>query len=57
MDAYLDRFERFAVSECWERSSWATSQSSLLTGQGLDVYISLPQEESNDYNTLKKRIS
>lgn len=38
LDSYLKRFERFAISNGWERYEWATALSALLTGKALDVY-------------------
>lgn len=49
MDAYIERFERFAKSQKRDESTWAVSLSSLLTGKGLKVYTSMPTEEANDY--------
>ena len=40
MDAYIQRFERFARSQRWIEDTWAVSLSSLLTGKGLEVYTS-----------------
>ena len=56
IDAYLERFERLAENQGWERHSWSTRLSFLLTGQSMEVYISLPQEDTNDYGTLKQAI-
>jgi predicted DNA-binding protein (UPF0278 family) len=53
MDAYIERFERFAKGQDWDISTWATSLSSLLTGKGLEVYTSMPPEEANNYTALK----
>ncbi|XP_045215060.2 trichohyalin-like [Mercenaria mercenaria] len=56
MDAYLERFERFAKSQGWKEETWAVSLSSLLTGKGLDVYTSMPPDQANDYTALKKAV-
>ena len=53
MDAFLERFERFATSQDWPRDGWAVNVSSLLTGKGLTVYASMLAEEANDYQKLK----
>jgi len=53
MDAYLERFERYATSQHWTRDSWAVSLSPLLTGKGLQVYTSMPAADSNNYDKLK----
>ena len=34
MDAFIERFERFATCQEWPREGWAVSISSLLTGKG-----------------------
>ena len=41
MDSYLQRFERFATANNWNREEWAVSLSALLTGKALDVYSRL----------------
>ncbi|XP_053406560.1 uncharacterized protein LOC123546230 [Mercenaria mercenaria] len=56
IDAYLERFERYAQIQNWGEESWAISLSSLLTGMGLEVYTSMPQEEACNYDSLKKAI-
>ena len=38
LDAYLQRFERFATNAKWEKTGWATKLSVLLSGRALDVY-------------------
>ena len=56
MDAYLERFERFASSQKWVEDTWAISLSLLLTGKGLQVYTSMPPEQANDYRALKTAV-
>ena len=56
MDAYIERFERFARSQGWREDTWAVSLSSLLTGKGLEVYTSMPPEQADDYPALKKAV-
>ena len=53
MDAYLERFERYARSQKWSEDSWSVNLSLLLTGKGLQVYTSMPQEYAEDYPALK----
>ncbi|XP_013382645.1 uncharacterized protein LOC106153310 [Lingula anatina] len=53
MDAFLDRFERFASSQQWPRESWSVSLSPLLTGKGLQAYSSMPAQEANNYDNFK----
>ncbi len=56
IDAFLERFERFATHQGWEKDSWAYSLSPLLTGKALGVYSSLPVDDSRDYDALKTAI-
>ena len=37
MDSYLQRFERFATANNWNREEWAVSLSVSLTGKALDA--------------------
>jgi len=56
LDSYLNRFERFAKSNKWEKTEWATSLSALLTGRALDVYSRLSETSASDYDTLKEAL-
>lgn len=56
VDAYLDRFERYASANKWERDNWGVYLSPLLTGKALEAYISLPTTQVNDYDEVKKVI-
>ena len=51
-DDYLLRFERYASVAKWNRSTWATQLSSLLTGKAVEVYNRLSPEEAMDYERL-----
>ena len=53
LDAYLQRFERYAKNQFWDTNEWATNLSALLKGKALDVYSRLDAEDSNDYAKLK----
>nr|XP_054770320.1 uncharacterized protein LOC129278127 [Lytechinus pictus] len=53
MDAYLNRFERYAENQGWPQTSWAISLSALLRGKSLDVYSRLSADQAKDYATLK----
>ena len=53
LDAYLNRFERYAVSQGWPETHWAISLSALLRGKSLDVYSRLSADQAKDYSTLK----
>ena len=56
MDAYLERFERFAVSQKWEPNTWSINLSALLTGKALEVYSRMPTKDAFDYNKLKQAL-
>ena len=53
MDAYLERFERFAKNNKWQEDVWATRLSALLTVKSLKFYSRLSREEADDYGMLK----
>ena len=53
LDAYLQRFERFATTAKWEKAGWATKLSALLSGRALDVYSRLSEEAASDYHKMK----
>ncbi|XP_041471848.1 uncharacterized protein LOC121421249 [Lytechinus variegatus] len=53
IDAYLQRFERYAQSQSWPTTDWAMNLSALLTGKALDVHARLTSDEAKDYRTLK----
>ena len=53
MDAYLQRFERFAELCKWEGSDWALHLSALLSGRALEVYARLPADKAKDFKKLK----
>ena len=53
LDEYLLRFERYACVAKWNRSTWATQLSPLLTGKAVEVYNRLSPEEAMDYERLK----
>ena len=53
MDAYFERFERFAKNNKWQEDVWATRLSALLTGKSLEFYSRLSREEADDYRMLK----
>ena len=56
IDSYLQRFERFATSNSWPKSEWATALSALLTGKALDVYSRMPDETAVSYDLLKEAL-
>ena len=38
LDAYLQRFDRFAVTDKWKKTGWVSKLSALLSGRALEVY-------------------
>ncbi|KAL7641286.1 UNVERIFIED_CONTAM: hypothetical protein RMT77_008424 [Armadillidium vulgare] len=52
-DCYLERFERLAEINGWERNDWASHLSALLTGSALIVYSRMSREDSKVYDKLK----
>ena len=53
IDAYLERFERYAKAQDWKPDQWATNLSALLGGKALDVYYRMPLDTAGDYLELK----
>ena len=53
LDSYLQRFERYARINNWDRADWAVSLSVLLIGRALDVYSRQSDEAAIDYDQLK----
>ena len=53
LDAYLQRFERFATTAKWEKTGWASKLSALLSGRALEVYSRLSEEAAQDYDQVK----
>ncbi|XP_033096058.1 uncharacterized protein LOC117100464 [Anneissia japonica] len=56
LDAYLKRFERFAVAMQRREEDWATSLSALLTGRALDAFARMPSASARDYKEVKKTL-
>ena len=53
LDAYLQRFERFADTAKWHRTGWASKLSALLSGRALELYSRLSEEAAKDYGKVK----
>ncbi|XP_033756184.1 uncharacterized protein LOC117338928 [Pecten maximus] len=54
IDSYLQRFERYATTQGWNKTTqWASNLSVLLKGRALDVFSRLPVDQSLDYDVLK----
>ena len=50
LDSYLLRFERYATVAGWEKETWATRLSPLLSGRALEVYSGLSTEDALNYD-------
>jgi hypothetical protein len=53
LDAYLERYERFAKAQKWADDTWAINLSALLTGKALEVYSRLSADEAERYDCVK----
>ena len=56
LDAYLERFERYATTQEWKKEDWATDLSALLTGKALGVYARLSVDDAVDYDKVKEAL-
>ncbi|XP_033727799.1 uncharacterized protein LOC117317109 [Pecten maximus] len=56
IDAYLQRFERFAGAVKLDRQDWAVHLGALLKGRSLEVYHRLSDEDSVKYSKLKEAL-
>ena len=54
MDAFIERFERFAACQGWAEENWAFSLSPLLAGKGRQAYATMSANEANEYSKLKE---
>jgi len=54
--AYIERFERFATTQGWDKKSWAVSLGALLTGSALEVYSRLSSKDALDYDVVKSEL-
>ena len=53
IDDYLQRFERFARAQNWDKTRYAIILSALLTGKALTVYARLSDNDAADYDKIK----
>ena len=56
MDAYIRRFERYAVANNWDAANYATYLSSLLKGKALEVYAQMSTADCTNYDRLKRAL-
>ncbi|KAJ8022389.1 hypothetical protein HOLleu_37270 [Holothuria leucospilota] len=57
IDAYINRFERYALCRGWNRKKeWAINLGALLQGKALYEYSTLPTDDALDYDKVKKAV-
>ena len=57
MDAFLQRFERYAAAQEWRKETeWAVNLGALLSGKGLHEYSSMNAHDANNYDRLKDAV-
>ena len=56
MDGYIKKFENIARHNKWDRGSWATFLSGLLTGKASEVIARIPADDVNDYDLIKAEL-
>ena len=56
LDSYLLRFERYATVAGWDRGTWATRLSPLLSCRALNIYSGLSDEAALDYDRLERAL-
>ena len=55
-DAFIRRYESYAVSLEWPKDMWAINVGALLHGIALDVYNRQPVNETSNYDSLKEAL-
>jgi hypothetical protein len=56
IDTYLARFERFAKSMKWREEDWAIRLSALPTGDAMEAYTRLSDDDAAKYETVKEAL-
>ncbi|KAL0155309.1 hypothetical protein M9458_049572, partial [Cirrhinus mrigala] len=56
MENFLNRFERMARTWRWPSEEWSYRLVPLLTGQALEAYLAMDEEEAEDYTELRKAL-
>ncbi|XP_069139803.1 uncharacterized protein [Argopecten irradians] len=56
IDAYIERFVRYASAQRWPQEQWGANLGALLKGRALDVFTRLSVEDSLNFDTLKKAL-
>jgi hypothetical protein len=52
-DAYINRFESYAILRKWKKAEWSVQLSILLSGKALDTYYGLNEEDQKNYDQVK----
>ena len=55
-DAYIERFERVAIQQKWEKPEWLFRLSTILTGKALEVYSQMKATDAKDYEKVKAEL-
>ena len=56
VNTYMRAFENLAVSNNWEKSTWARRLAPELTGKAFEAYANIKLEDANNYDVLKQVI-
>lgn len=56
VDAYIERFIRYATAQKWSQNQWGANLGALLKGKALDVFTRLSVEDSLNFDELKKAL-
>ena len=56
IEHFLATFERIAKQQAWTQDVWSTQLAGLLTGKAMAAYASMSQEDSGDYEIMKRAI-
>lgn len=54
MDNFLNRFEHLPQTWRWPSEEWSCRLVPLLTGQALEAYLAMDEEEADDYQSCGK---
>ncbi len=56
IETFLSHFERVAHINKWGEEEWGARLAPLLKGKAREAYVTLPVEESNDYEAIKNAL-
>ena len=55
-DTYITRFENIAKMQNWQKKDWPLQLSLVLTGEPLETFYLLTEEEQQDYDVIKESL-